>query len=123
MVVDVALYLFLSIGWDVVSAMPSVKQLSNKSFPLPQHHVSFADAMALAKKERVRSLDPRTQIPWVNNIRKCCGAAMHAARGISFSCPDGKVFGLLGVDGAGKTTTFKMLCGPGPPTESSILIA
>ncbi|MFM7986388.1 MAG: hypothetical protein ACKPKO_44460, partial [Candidatus Fonsibacter sp.] len=47
-----ALYLVVSIEPDVVSMMPSVKQVLNRSVPLPQNHVSFADVMVLAEKER-----------------------------------------------------------------------
>ncbi|MEI6424212.1 MAG: ABC transporter ATP-binding protein, partial [Lentisphaerota bacterium] len=34
-----------------------------------------------------------------------------AADNISFSIPQGRIFGLLGPNGAGKSTTFKMMCG------------
>lgn len=37
--------------------------------------------------------------------------AFTAADRISFSVPQGEIFGLLGPNGAGKSTTFKMLCG------------
>ncbi len=40
-----------------------------------------------------------------------------AADNITFSVPQGEIFGLLGPNGAGKTTTFRMLCGLLKPTE------
>src|SRR5579872_2847987 len=37
--------------------------------------------------------------------------AVEAVRGISFAIPRGEIFGLIGPDGAGKTTTFQILAG------------
>ncbi len=36
---------------------------------------------------------------------------IEAVRGISFALPPGEIFGLIGPDGAGKTTTFQILAG------------
>lgn len=41
---------------------------------------------------------------------------------VSFSIPDGAVFGLIGPNGAGKTTTFSMLAGYLEPTEGSATV-
>ena len=43
-----------------------------------------------------------------------------AAKDISFEVQKGEVFGLLGTNGAGKSTTIKMLCGLLKPTRGSI---
>jgi len=45
-----------------------------------------------------------------------------AAKDISFEVKKGEVFGLLGTNGAGKSTTIKMLCGLLKPTRGSIRI-
>ncbi len=45
-----------------------------------------------------------------------------AAKDISFEVQKGEVFGLLGTNGAGKSTTIKMLCGLLKPTRGSIKI-
>ncbi len=45
-----------------------------------------------------------------DSLTKTFGA-FTAAENISFSVPQGEIFGLLGPNGAGKSTTFKMLCG------------
>ena len=37
--------------------------------------------------------------------------AVRALDGLSFSVPTGQMFGLIGPDGAGKTTTIRLLCG------------
>gem|GEM_PF-1457914 len=58
----------------------------------------------------------------VSDLRKT--DSNHAAfRGIQFSVQRGEMFGLIGPDGAGKTTTIKMLCGLLPPTAGSVNLA
>ena len=42
---------------------------------------------------------------------------------ISFTVPEGELFGLLGPNGAGKTTLIRMMTTLTPPTEGSALIA
>ena len=46
----------------------------------------------------------------VRGLRKNYGA-LEAVRGISFEVQRGEIFGLIGADGAGKTTTFQILAG------------
>jgi ABC-2 type transport system ATP-binding protein len=45
-----------------------------------------------------------------------------AANDITFSIPQGEIFGLLGPNGAGKSTTFKMLCGLLQPSAGKALV-
>ena len=46
----------------------------------------------------------------IRDLRKRYGA-LEAVRGISFEVERGEIFGLIGADGAGKTTTFQILAG------------
>ena len=46
----------------------------------------------------------------IRNLRKNYGS-LEAVRGISFEVQRGEIFGLIGADGAGKTTTFQILAG------------
>ncbi|XP_045131522.1 phospholipid-transporting ATPase ABCA3-like [Portunus trituberculatus] len=46
-----------------------------------------------------------------NLVKQYSGCLVRAVRGISFHVDRGECFGLLGVNGAGKTSTFKMLTG------------
>jgi ABC-2 type transport system ATP-binding protein len=52
----------------------------------------------------------------VNNIKKNYGE-VNALKGISFDVKSAEMFGLVGPDGAGKTTTIRLLCGLLAPTE------
>ena len=45
-----------------------------------------------------------------------------AVNGISLAIPTGECFGLLGVNGAGKTTVFKMLSGDITPTSGNAVL-
>lgn len=47
----------------------------------------------------------------------------YAVKGISFTVRRGEVFGLLGANGAGKSTTFRMLCGLLPASEGKLRVA
>jgi ABC-2 type transport system ATP-binding protein len=54
----------------------------------------------------------------VNNIKKNYGE-VNALKGISFDVKSAEMFGLVGPDGAGKTTTIRLLCGLLMPTAGS----
>jgi ABC-2 type transport system ATP-binding protein len=45
-----------------------------------------------------------------------------AVRGVSYSVNRGEMFGLIGPDGAGKTTTIRLLCGLLRPTSGSVRV-
>ena len=47
---------------------------------------------------------------------------VRAVDGISFSVPDGEIVGYIGANGAGKSTTIKMMCGILTPTSGTVLI-
>lgn len=67
--------------------------------------------------------------PWVNNmpiievknLTKKFGD-LTAVGNISFSVPEGKIFGFLGPNGAGKSTTIKMLTTLLTPTEGTLVL-
>jgi len=58
----------------------------------------------------------------VDRVRKRFGD-FTAVKDISFSVKAGEVFGLLGANGAGKSTTFRMLCGLLPATAGHLTVA
>jgi ABC-2 type transport system ATP-binding protein len=57
-----------------------------------------------------RGSDIQTVAIRVADLTKRYGE-IEAVRGISFALPPGEIFGLIGPDGAGKTTTFQILAG------------
>ncbi len=47
---------------------------------------------------------------------------IRAVDGISFTVPDGEIVGYIGANGAGKSTTIKMMCGILTPTSGTVFI-
>jgi ABC-2 type transport system ATP-binding protein len=58
----------------------------------------------------------------VRDVRRRFGD-FYAVKGVTFQVERGEVFGLLGANGAGKSTTFRMLCGLLPATGGSLRVA
>jgi ABC-2 type transport system ATP-binding protein len=58
----------------------------------------------------------------VSNLQRRFGNFL-AVNNLSFTVERGEVFGLLGANGAGKSTTFRMLCGLLPPSGGSLRVA
>jgi len=58
----------------------------------------------------------------VHNLQRSFGS-FYAVNNISFTVSQGEVFGLLGANGAGKSTTFRMLCGLLPPSSGTLRVA
>jgi branched-chain amino acid transport system ATP-binding protein len=56
----------------------------------------------------------------VRDLRKAFGG-VHAVDGCSFSVPRGKISGLIGPNGSGKTTTFNLLTGVLQPDGGQVL--
>jgi ABC-2 type transport system ATP-binding protein len=46
-----------------------------------------------------------------------------AVKGLNLEIQEGEIFGLVGPDGAGKTTTMRLLCGLMDPTEGRCIVA
>jgi ABC-2 type transport system ATP-binding protein len=57
----------------------------------------------------------------VNKLNKTFGSFI-AVNGISFKVKAGEIFGFLGANGAGKSTTIKILCGLLEPTNGDALV-
>ena len=71
---------------------------------------------------RNKDTTPGNPVIEVNKVQRRFGE-FYAVRDITFSVKKGEVFGLLGANGAGKSTTFRMLCGLLPPSAGSLSVA
>lgn len=70
----------------------------------------------------VSSGDPSDLAVHTIALRKVFGDLV-AVRDVSLSIATGEIFGLLGPNGSGKTTTIRMLCGLLSPTSGSAMVA
>jgi ABC-2 type transport system ATP-binding protein len=57
----------------------------------------------------------------VSNLTRYYGE-FAALKGVSFTVKEGEIIGLLGLNGAGKSTTLKVLAGLIPPSEGRVVI-
>src|SRR5512136_1192290 len=55
------------------------------------------------------------------NLHKAFGET-HAVNGLSLTVQEGEIYGLVGPDGAGKTTTMRLICGGFNPDQGSVSI-
>jgi ABC-2 type transport system ATP-binding protein len=67
-------------------------------------------------------MTPAQPIISVRNATRRFGELMAVDR-LSLEVPRGEIFGLVGPDGAGKTTTLRLLCGLLDPTEGEVVVA
>eukprot|EP00357_Protocruzia_adherens_P001746 CAMPEP_0114999170 /NCGR_PEP_ID=MMETSP0216-20121206/15983_1 /TAXON_ID=223996 /ORGANISM="Protocruzia adherens, Strain Boccale" /LENGTH=552 /DNA_ID=CAMNT_0002363987 /DNA_START=182 /DNA_END=1840 /DNA_ORIENTATION=- len=92
---------------------------------LIKDEVLDSDVVDEAKRvERLDPSDPETVVyaKGVQKVYNKGGQIVPAVRNVSFGVSKGEVFGLLGVNGAGKTSTFKMLVGQNTPTAGDVSI-
>lgn len=59
---------------------------------------------------------------WAQDLRRSFGE-VEAVAGLSLTVAAGEIYGLVGPDGAGKTTTFRLLCGALRMDSGSVTIA
>jgi ABC-2 type transport system ATP-binding protein len=117
---------------DLAAILPEAKQA--QVAPVPPR---FEDAFIVLLKAQRRPQDavhtPGVALPLatarsdqpvieVHDLQRRFGN-FYAVRGLSFSVSEGEVFGLLGANGAGKSTTFRMLCGLLPPSGGNLRVA
>jgi len=84
-----------------------------------KHHQSIEQ---FSVTPHTKTTAPHEAVIEVNNVQKRFGE-FYAVKGISFNVKRGEVFGLLGANGAGKSTTFRMLCGLLPATSGELTVA
>jgi ATP-binding cassette subfamily A (ABC1) protein 3 len=74
------------------------------------------------EEKRVAEAQPDTMTVRLSNVKKTYGKQV-AVDNLSFGLEYGECFALLGVSGAGKTTTFRCLTGEEIPTSGEVQIS
>jgi ATP-binding cassette subfamily A (ABC1) protein 3 len=140
-------YVGISIFVDYLDSVPALRNyfvIKDDLDPADDKGVALEDANVIAEKQRVDRLNKTSPMLYVNRLRKifrragttlkCFWAGVfkdrktlvanqvYAVESVSFAADKGEVFGLLGVNGAGKTSTFKMLCGLYCPSGGEIYV-
>ncbi|HLY96366.1 MAG TPA: ATP-binding cassette domain-containing protein, partial [Sideroxyarcus sp.] len=115
---------------DAATLLPGVADVSVEPVP-PRFEDRFI--ALLLDKGQVKPQQPaapaenttageRTAVIEVHDLQ-CRFGDFYAVNHVSFSVREGEVFGLLGANGAGKSTTFRMLCGLLPPSGGTLRVA
>jgi len=103
---------------------------SRKKMPKPKKAADLDDDVH-EEAERIKGIKDKDLQIKVSNLRKVylrgsgpCnpGTPLCAVENLSFGLSKGETFALLGVNGAGKSTTFKILTAEEQPTSGSIKI-
>jgi ABC-type multidrug transport system ATPase subunit len=79
------------------------------------------DEDIIEEERRVEGIPSNELTVRVNKLRKTFGKSV-AVKKVSFGLEYGECFALLGVSGAGKTTTFKCLTGEEIPSSGDLHI-
>lgn len=107
-------YLALAILIDVYRNNPSAQNCFRAmSSALGEPPVDTDDDVK-RERERIQSAseeDLRDDVVVLNRLSKVYPGGKKAVQGLSFGVKVGQVFGFLGINGAGKTSTLKMLSG------------
>ena len=108
-------------GWPDVTILPVEPRFEDSFIVMLKERTAAPPAAGNHAQPQPVSLSDEDVIV-VNNVKRRFGS-FYAVKGISFSVRRGEVFGLLGANGAGKSTTFRMLCGLLPASEGTLRVA
>ncbi|RLN06400.1 hypothetical protein BBJ28_00020925 [Nothophytophthora sp. Chile5] len=120
---DAVLYFAIAVGIDYAMTFPKFKAAMSKdpSIPLERGDV---DADVGAEEERVLMGGADNDAIKLQNLRKVYRKGEKVAvENLSFGLKHGECFGFLGINGAGKTSTMKMLTGDIVPTSGNATLS
>ncbi len=115
---------------DAATLLPGLDGVAFK--PVPPR---FEDSFVALLRQRMPARPPPPATPVATTARAEVADVImvqhltrrfgdfRAVDDVSFSVRTGEIFGLLGANGAGKSTTFRMLCGLLPPSEGMLRVA
>lgn len=119
-------------GLEDIALLPDIKNVSIKPVR-PRFEDGFVGVLRTLRAARITDIkEEKDQGPVhggngetiieVKDLQRSFGD-FYAVKEVSFFVKQGEVYGLLGANGAGKSTTFRMLCGLLPPSGGNLSIA
>ena len=120
---ETVVYLGLAIAYEYISEMPLLQGIAIGNAPMPTD-LTLRDEDVLAEEERVRSgAADESSVILVKDVKKMYRGGKYAVRGVSLGIPNGECFGLLGINGAGKSSCLNMLSGEFRPSSGEASLA
>ena len=120
---ETVVYLVAAIAYEYISEMPLLQGMTNGKVEMPTD-LSLRDEDVLAEEERVRSgAADGNSVILVKDVKKVYRGGKYAVRGVSLGIPNGECFGLLGINGAGKSSCLNMLSGEFRPSSGEAWLA
>jgi len=120
MCVESVIYFLLVLAVEKGSQIPSLTQLFTKTGALPDADPN-EDTDVAAERVRVDAAGSDADNVVMKSLCKKWGQAT-AVKKMSMSIPEGECFGLLGINGAGKTTCMGMLTCEFPPSGGEAFV-
>ena len=109
--------LLMVIGIDYLNTFPSVRSKWNRD-PSVKDEASLEEDIDVSNERmRIKDTDHNEDVVQIQELRKVYSGPKIAVKNLSFGIPQGECFGFLGINGAGKTSTLKMLTGDIVPTS------
>ena len=119
---ETVVYLLATIAYEYFSEIPLLQNLFQSSV-LPPTDDSLKDDDVLAEELRVASGAADDNSIVVKDFKKIYPGGKYAVKGMSLAIPTGECFGLLGINGAGKSSALNMLSGEFRPSSGSAFLA
>ena len=93
--------------------------------PLPDVDQDLKDDDVLEQEANISdgSVNKDNSVILVEDLKKMYRGGKFAVRGVSLGIPNGECFGLLGINGAGKSSTLSMLSGEFSPSDGHAYLA
>lgn len=123
---ETVVYLLIVILIEYLTLDPSFKafQMRMTKTIIPPDDYNVRDEDVIAEEQRLLNQDElkESSSVFIKDFKKVYPGGKYAVRGLSIAIPKGECFGLLGINGAGKSTTLSMLSGEFLPTTGEVFL-
>jgi len=123
--IEVPVFAAITLVLDHPARQLRQHQLTDKLFSgaTAEDAAVLADADVAAEAAAIAAGERKDDVVQVQHLRKVYGGGTVAVKDLTFGVRRGEIFGLLGSNGAGKTSTMAILTGEFPPTRGTASVA